>query len=120
MVMATKRCPYCVEEIQEEAIKCKHCGTWLTSPPSGAASYAAAGGDTYFADGFGSPRRFTLSKSDAMWDGVLSGLGRYLGIDPTWLRILYAVGTFFTGIIPGLILYMVLSWIVPAEEPGKG
>ena len=29
----TKRCPFCAEEIQCAAIKCKHCGEWLSSSP---------------------------------------------------------------------------------------
>ena len=29
--MATKPCPFCAEPIDENAIKCKHCGEFLTT-----------------------------------------------------------------------------------------
>ena len=38
MSEATKRCPYCQEEILEAARKCKHCGEWLEEPPETAST----------------------------------------------------------------------------------
>jgi len=42
MSEATKRCPYCHEEILEAARKCKHCGEWLEDPPSTATTSTMA------------------------------------------------------------------------------
>ena len=55
-----------------------------------------------------------LTRSDnKMVGGVCAGIGEYLGIDPTIVRIIYVLMIFFAGL--GIILYLILWLIMPAK-----
>jgi len=60
-------------------------------------------------------KRLYRSESDRKIAGVLGGLSDYLGVDPSLVRIAYAVLTILTGFLPGLFLYLLMAFIVPAE-----
>lgn len=51
--------------------------------------------------------------TDKMIDGVCAGIAEYFEIDPTIVRVLYALGSFFTAVMGGVILYVILAIIMP-------
>ena len=44
---------------------------------------------------------------------MIGGIGEYLAIDPVVLRIIWVVTALFTGVVPGLIVYILAIFIIP-------
>lgn len=56
------------------------------------------------------------SKNDRMIAGVCGGLAHWLGWDPTAIRILYVLVSLFSAAFPGILVYVILALVMPAEE----
>lgn len=64
-------------------------------------------------DGEGRLRR---SRSNRMIAGVLGGLAKYFGFDPTLARVLYVILSVVSVAFPGILVYIILWIIMPEEE----
>jgi phage shock protein C len=62
-------------------------------------------------------RQLRRPTTDRMIAGVASGLGRYFGVDPTLVRVAFAVVTLVTGGIAALA-YPIMWFLMP-EEPAS-
>ncbi len=60
-------------------------------------------------------KRLYRAQNNRMVGGVCAGLGDYIGIDPTVIRLLFVLGTFL-GVGSLVIVYLVMLLLIP-EEP---
>jgi len=56
------------------------------------------------------------SRSDRRIAGVVGGLAKYFGVDPTLARVLYVVGSVVSAAFPGILVYVLLWAIVPEGD----
>jgi len=66
----------------------------------------------------GEIKKLRKSDTNKVIFGVCGGLGEYLDLDPTVVRILFAVFTLFGGI--GLLAYIIGAILIPAPLTGSG
>ena len=59
-------------------------------------------------------RRFFRNPDEKVMGGVCSGIGAYFDIDPVWIRVLFLILLFFTGI--GFITYVILWAAIPEAK----
>ena len=62
-------------------------------------------------------RRIFLSDTNKKIGGVCGGIGEYLGIDPTIVRLLWFLSIFLEGI--GLLAYFIAWLVIPRESRCK-
>jgi len=61
-------------------------------------------------------KKLYKTKNGAMVSGVLKGISEYFEIDVTIVRVIYVVLAVITTGFPFIILYLLLSWIMPDKE----
>jgi phage shock protein C len=62
-------------------------------------------------------KKLYRSRTDKMIAGVCGGLGKYLGVDPTLIRLTFVLLLLF-GIGSGLLVYLAMMLLVPLEPEG--
>lgn len=59
-------------------------------------------------------KRLCLSTTDKKIAGVCGGIAKYFGLDPTLVRLAYAILVIFGG--TGILLYIICALIIPRED----
>jgi phage shock protein C len=60
-------------------------------------------------------KKLTLSDTNKHIAGVCGGVGEYLGVDPTAVRLVFAILTVMTGFIGGILVYIAAMFIMPRK-----
>lgn len=93
----TKICPYCAEEVRVEAIKCKHCGSFI-----GGRKRAPVGD-------------WVRTDRDRMIAGVCGGLALLFGLPTAVVRLAFVLGTVLSSGF-GIVIYVVLWVVMPLDR----
>ena len=79
-----KTCPYCFSDIVEQALKCKHCGEWVTDKPASSSSRPSS---AEFKTTISSKSNSDHQGFFEVLQGALTLLRRILGVERRAIRV---------------------------------
>ncbi len=95
-------CANCQREIAPGSNFCYYCGARQAAAPQAAPAVR---------------KRLMRSATDTKIAGVCGGLGEYLDVDPTIVRLVWVVLSVVPGGIVGGIVVYLLAWIIMPKAP---
>ncbi|HMM68634.1 MAG TPA: PspC domain-containing protein [Dokdonella sp.] len=63
------------------------------------------------------PRTLSRSRDDRVLAGVMGGIARRFGWNPTLVRVLFVIVSIASAAFPGILVYLIL-WLLIPEEGG--
>ena len=64
-------------------------------------------------------KRLVLNQHDRKLTGLCAGLADYFDVDVTIVRLIVLIGTVMTGVVPGVLIYIIASAITPKQGEVK-
>ena len=60
-------------------------------------------------------KKLYLSDTNKLISGVCGGIGEYLGVDPTVIRLLWVILSVSSLVLGGGLLYIIAMFIIPRK-----
>lgn len=60
-------------------------------------------------------KKLYRSNTNKVFAGIIGGLGEYFEIDPVIIRLFWVLLVIFSGVVPGVLVYIIALIVVPSK-----
>jgi phage shock protein C len=61
-------------------------------------------------------KKLYRSRQNRTLAGVCAGIAEYFNVDPTLIRVIWLIMTLVSGVLPGIVAYLICIGIIPVKE----